>query len=131
MSGIISPFGESGVLTDVRGLTIRAYCRISTNNPSSSSFDRSYNVASISYTSSDLTINFIEPVFSPKVMTSHYSWSTGSNRWIIITTSATGLNTSISIGYRRIDNTGTTHVDSGYLNGAQVGIYGGIGSWNT
>lgn len=128
MSGIISPFSKSGVLTDVRGLTMRAYCRVTTNNPSSSSFDRSYNVASISYTSSDLTVNFIEPIFSPKVMTSHYSWSTGSNRWIIITTSATGLQTSLSIGYRRISNSGLTSVDSGYLNGAQIGVYGGIGS---
>lgn len=126
MSGLTSPFGKSGVLTDVRGLTMRAYCRISSSNPSSSAFDRSYNVASISYSSTDLTINFIEPIVSPKVMTSHYSWSTGGNRWIIITTSATGLKTSIEIGYRRIDNSGTTHVDSGYLIGAQIGIYGGI-----
>ena len=68
MSGVISPFGKSGVLTDVRGLTIRAYCVITSDSPSSTAFDNSYNVASISYGSTSITLNFIEPILSPKSM---------------------------------------------------------------
>jgi len=128
MSGILSPFGKSGLITDVRGLTIRAYCRITTNNPSSSAFDRSYNVASIGYDSTQLYIYFIEPVFSPKIMTAHYSWSTGSNRYVLLADAQTGLKSSFAIGYRKISNAGMTSVDGGILVGASVGIFGGIGS---
>ena len=128
MSGILSPFGKSGLVTDVRGLTLRAYCRVTSDNPSSSAFDRSYNVASIGYDSTQLYIYFIEPVISPRVMTVHYMWSTGSNRYILFAGTTTGLQSSLSIGYRKIDNTGLTSVDSGKLNGASVGIYGGIGA---
>jgi hypothetical protein len=127
MSGIISPFGKSGVITDVRGLTIRAYCRITTNNPSSSAFDRSYNVASISYSSSAVNVSFIEPIISPFSITTFYSLATGSSIKFSHTSTQSGSQSSISMSYRIWNNTSTA-LTNGLLQDLCVAIYGGIGS---
>ena len=128
MSGIISPFGKSGIVTDVRGLTIRAYCRVNSNNPSSSAFDRSYNVASISYTSSTLTVNFIERINSPFVFTAFYALSTGGSVKFVTSETLSGSQPGISLNYRIMNNNGSTALTSGNLSGLCVAIYGGIGS---
>lgn len=125
MSGIISPFGKSGVITDVRGLTIRAYCRVTSDNPSSSAFDRSYNVASISHNSTGVTINLIEPIFNPYGMLTQYQWSTGNYWHAILGDSQGGLKTSIEFGYRKITQGATATVNDS-LNGATISVYGGI-----
>lgn len=128
MSGIISPFGKSGFLEDVRGLTLRAYCRITTNSPSSSSFDRSYNVASISYSSSSLTVNFIDRIVSPYSISNLYSLSTGSYVRFVTSTTLSGEQPGISLNYRVMNNNGSIATTNGDLSGLCVAIYGGIGS---
>ena len=128
MSGIISPFGKSGVITDVRGLTIRAYCRITADNPSSSAFELSYNVSSISHDSTQITVNFIEPILSPYSITNFYALSTGSKINFAGTATASGLSTSLSMSYRKMHNDGSITTDNDGLNGLCVAIYGGIGS---
>ena len=128
MSGIISPFGKSGVLTDVRGLTLRAYCRVTSDNPSSSAFDRSYNVASISYSSSVLTLNFIERVVSPFSIASFYSLSTGTSVRFTITQTLSGSQPGISLNYRVMNNNGSIATTNGNLTGLCAAVYGGIGS---
>ena len=128
MSGRLSSFGNSGrVWNDVRGLTVRAYCRITGNNPGTDGFDRSFNVQSISVTSTELTINFNEMVFSPYSLATNYSWSTGGTYYVLLAGSATGNKSSFGIGYRGIYNSGMTHTSSGTLSGAEVIILGGIG----
>lgn len=128
MSGVISPFGRSGVITDVKGLTIRAYCRVNANNPSSTAFERSYNIASISHGTTDFTINFIEPVVSPYIITNFYGLSTGSHVRFILTASESGLRNSISMAYRIMNNSGSIATSNDNLNGASIAVYGGIGS---
>ena len=126
MSGLVSPFGKSGVLTDVRGLTIRAYCRISSNNPSSSAFDRSYNVASISYTATTLTINFIDRIVSPFSMVTFYGLSTGTSVHFGTNGTLSGSQPGISLNYRIMNNSGSIATTSGNTDGFCVAIYGGI-----
>lgn len=128
MSGILSPFGRSGVLTDVRGLTIRAYCRITSDNPSSSAFDRSYNVASISHDSTTITVNFIESIITPYSITNFYRLSTGNLIRFSPTETTTGLQNSLNMAYRVMNNNGSIATSDDNLNGLCVAIYGGIGS---
>ena len=125
MSGVISPFGKSGVLTDVRGLTIRAYCRVTSDNPSTSAFDRSYNIVSIAHSSSAITINFIEPVIAPYCMFTNHKWSTGNQWYAILSSSFAGQQTSFSSEYRKITQ-GATSISDDNLEGAIITIYGGI-----
>ena len=128
MSGIISPFSRSGVLRDVRGLTLRAYCRITSNTPSSSAFDRSFNVASISYSSSALQVNFIDRIVSPYSLSNLYSLSTGSYVRFVTSTTLSGSQPGISLNYRVMNNNGSIATTNGDLGGLCVAIYGGIGS---
>lgn len=125
MSGVISPFGKSGVLTDVRGLTIRAYCRIASDNPSTSAFARSYNITSIAHSSSAITINFIEPVIAPYCMFTNHKWSTGNQWYVILSSSLAGQQTSFSSEYRKITQ-GATAISDDNLEGAIITIFGGI-----
>ena len=128
MSGRLSSFGNSGrVWNDVRGLTVRAYCRITGNSPASDGFDRSFNVQSISVTSTELTINFYEMIYSPKNLATNYSWSTGNTYYVLLAGSQNGNRSSLGIGYRGIYNSGLSFTSSGTLSGAEVIILGGIG----
>ena len=127
MSGIISPFGRTGrILEDIGGRSIRAYCYINSDSPSSSAFERSYNVASISYATTSVTLNFIEPIVAPYGMYNVYGWSTGSYYRVLTSASTTGLQTGITWSYRKINNSGNTSVDANYLNSAILAVYGGM-----
>lgn len=128
MSGIISNnLDKSGVIGGAirNDSTIQAYCKISGNSPASGGFESSLNVASISYGSTSITINFIEAILDPVCMWSVYAWSTGSSYKLITSSSATGIVASLSTNYRIQNNSGSQAVTTnGAIGGALIMIYG-------
>ena len=125
MSGIIGPFGRSGIIVDKRKLTIRAYARITANNPSSSAFDFSYNVSSISTSSSEVTLNFIEKIFNPQSLISIWGLSTGNHHYFSFNTQSSGLVSSHATSYRKDTDGVTSHTDASTLSGMTIVVYGG------
>jgi|5_EtaG_2_1085323.scaffolds.fasta_scaffold11047_6 hypothetical protein len=125
MSGLITPFGRSGIIVDKRKLTIRAYARITSANPSSSAFDFSYNVSSISTSSSEVTLNFIEKIFNPQSIISIWGFSTENHYYFSFNTQSSGLVSSHATSYRKNTEGATDHTDAGALDGATIVVYGG------
>ena len=129
MSGIINSTGsKSGVIgeTELDGkVTLKAFCRFPSDSPGSGDIGESMNVASISVSDANVTLNFIKPIVSPRGSFSIYKWSTGNYHFMITSeNNATGLQSSITFFTRKLTE-GSTSIVTGNFSNAMPYVYGG------
>ncbi len=126
-TGRISVNVGTASLRDLRGLTLRASCVISHNSPSSAQFNNDFNVSSISFTASAVTINFTVAIDYPITLPAIYSLSTDGNSLMCLASSqSNSLNqSSIAINYVKVDTVDGVAEDSGILSNAPIMVFGG------
>ena len=128
MSGVIANnLDKSGTIEGgIRNeATLQAFCKVNSNSPSSGQFANHFNVSSISYGSTSVTINFRRNIDYPATMMTNYNWSTGTSWHVIGSGISNNPNQSnIAPFYRKVAQ-GATSTDPGVLNNALLIVYGG------
>ena len=128
MSGIIgNNLGKSKVIEGLiqnKG-TLEACAKITSDSPGSGDFSTSLNVGSVSYSSTTITLNFLNTINRPITLFNSYGFSTGGFwKFVLSDVSATVGATSTAPAYREMANTGMTATTNTNLNGALIMVYG-------